>query len=179
MSQPQQPDPVKLIASLFSAEKECIDTVIGELNDHFGRSDWTSPALYFDRTRYYAREMGWPLHRRFISFTELVSPEQLVQIKLKTHEVERKRLRGQSRVINIDPGYLSAERLVLATGKNYVHRIYLSAGIYADLTLVYKKGSYTPLPWTYPDYADPIIIGWFNGVRKIYMNQLKEMRRID
>ncbi|MCK4785250.1 MAG: DUF4416 family protein, partial [Desulfobacteraceae bacterium] len=80
---------------------------------------------------------------------------------------------------NIDPGCISPERLILATGKNYVHRIYLSKGIYADLTLIFKKGSFSPLKWTYPDYADPEVIGFFNGVRGQYMDQLREMKRID
>jgi hypothetical protein len=60
-----------------------------------------------------------------------------------------------------------------------VHRVYLSKGIYADLTLIFQKGSFRPIKWTYPDYADPKIIEFFDGVREQYMNQLKEIRRLD
>ncbi len=179
MSQPHEPDPGKLITSVFSPEKELIERAIGQLSQIFGPLDNFSDELFFDRTRYYAREMGWPLHRRFISFTELIAADQLADIKLRTNEIESRYLRGEKRLINIDPGLISPERLVLATGKNYVHRVYLSKGIYADLTLIYKKGSYSPLKWTYPDYADSIIITWFNGVREQYMRQLKEMRHLD
>jgi hypothetical protein len=179
MSQPNEPAPVKLIASLFSPEKGLVDSVIDEISKIFGNVDLRSPELFFDRTKYYAKEMGWPLHRRFVSFEKLISPDHLFEIKLKTNEVEKQYLRNEKRLINIDPGYISPERLVLATGKNYVHRIYLSKGIYADLTLVYKKKSFRPLDWTYPDYADPVIIELFNGMRVIYMNQLKEMNRLD
>ncbi|MBW1704120.1 MAG: DUF4416 family protein [Deltaproteobacteria bacterium] len=179
MSNPHGPGPVKLIASLFSPEKGLIDKVISELSNIFGQVDWNSPELFFDRTKYYVREMGWPLHRRFVSFDKLIQADQLVEVKLKTNEVERRYLRDGNRLVNIDPGYISPERLVLATGKNYVHRIYLSKGIYADLTLVYKRKSFVPLEWTYPDYAEPETMGLFNGVRMQYMNQIKEMKRLD
>jgi hypothetical protein len=175
MSHPREPEPAKIISSLFSPERECIERVITHLSGIYGPVDWLSPELFFDRTRYYAREMGWPLYRRFISFERLVPPDRIVEIKLKTNEIEGQYLREGNRGINIDPGCISAERLILATGKNYVHRVYLSKGIYADLTLVFQKGSFKPVAWTYPDYADPEVIGYLNGVRKRYMEQLKSL----
>jgi hypothetical protein len=178
MSYPREPEPVKIISSLFSPERECIDKVISQLSGVYGPLDWLSPELFFDRTKYYAREMGWPLYRRFISFEKVLPPDRLTEIKLKTNQIEEQYLRDGKRMINIDPGYISPERLILATGKNYVHRVYLSKGIYADLTLIFKKGSFKPVAWTYPDYAGPEIIGYFNGIRKRYMEQLREMRRI-
>ena len=175
MSHPWEPEPAKIISSLFSPERECIERVITHLSGIYGPLDWLSHELFFDRTRYYSREMGWPLYRRFISFERLVPPDRIVEIKLKTNEIEGQYLREGNRGINIDPGYISAERLILATGKNYVHRVYLSKGIYADLTLVFQKGSFKPVAWTYPDYADPEVIGYLNGVRKRYMEQLKSL----
>ena len=179
MSQPHEPEPVKLISSLFSPEKELIDTVVGELSKDFGLVDWISPELLFDRTKYYAREMGWPLHRRFISFSQLVPADHLVEIKLKTNRIEDQHRREGNRSVNIDPGIISPERLILATGKNYVHRIYLSKGIYADLTLIFQKGSFRPVKWTYPDYATSALIGFLNKIREKYMEQLREMKRLD
>ncbi len=174
MSHPREPDHVKLISSLFSPEKELIDTVIKQLEEICGPVDWLSPELFFDRTRYYAGEMGWPLHRRFIAFENPVPPNQLIALKLKTNGIEQQYLIDGNRRINIDPGYISPERLILATGKNFIHRVYLAQGIYADLTLIFQKGGFKPLEWTYPDYADPEIIGYFNEVRERYMNQLRE-----
>ena len=179
MSHPVEPDPVKLISSLFSSEKEVLEQFIAQLSETYGPVDHISSEFMFDRTRYYAREMGWPLHRRFVSFSRLISSENLVDVKLKTNGLEQQRLYEGNRTVNIDPGVLSAERLVLATGKNYIHRIYLSKGIYADLTLLFKRGCFTPLQWTYPDYADPEVIEFFNEVRQKYMDQLREMKRID
>ncbi|HIC85995.1 MAG TPA: DUF4416 family protein, partial [Desulfobacterales bacterium] len=68
MSHPKEPEPVKLICSLFSAEEDLIHWVIGELEEFLGPVDWKSPPLFFDKSRFYEPEMGWPLHRRFVSF---------------------------------------------------------------------------------------------------------------
>ncbi len=179
MSSPRESEPVKLIASLFSPEKDLVEAVVDELSGPFGPVDWISRECFFDRTRYYEREMGWPLHRRFVSFERLIHPEDIVDTKLRTNECEQKYLRGKTRRINIDPGYISAERLVLATGKNYVHRIYLSRGIYADLTLVFHKGHFETLPWTFKDYAEPWIREELRKVRETYMGERKEKRRLD
>ena len=173
MSSPSEAEHVKLISSLFSPQNEIIDKVIVELEKLFGPTDWISPKLFFDRTKYYAKEMGWPLHRRFISFKDLIRPEDIVGAKLATNKLENSALQDGKRNVNIDPGYISLERLVLATGKNYTHRIYLSKGIYADLTLIYSKGSFRPLEWTYRDYAGADVIGFFNGVRERYKAQIK------
>lgn len=173
MSNPREPDHVKFISSLFSPEKEFIDTVIKELEDIFGPVDWVSPELLFDRTKYYVKEMGWPLYRRFISFENLAHPDQLVPLKLKTNAIEKQYTIDGNRKINIDPGYLSPERLILATGKNFTHRVYLSQGIYADLTLIFQKGQFRTFDWTYPDYAAPETIGFLSELRKRYMKELR------
>lgn len=174
MSTPQEPRKVKLISSLFSPEEALIDKVIQEMEGHFGPVDWVSGNLFFDRTRYYENEMGWPLHRRFISFFKLIRPDSIVDIKQITNELEKEYLVNKKRKINVDPGYISLERLVLATGKNYIHRIYLEKGIYADLTLIFHDGTFKPLAWTYPDYADEKVIGFFNMVRSGYLQHLRE-----
>ncbi len=179
MSQPEISEKVKLIMSLFSPEKALLESVMEKLVQQHGEPDWISPEMFFDRTRYYEKEMGWPLYRRFLSFAKLIPPEMLVEVKLKTNDLERSFLEGKNRRINIDPGYISLERLVLATGKNYIHRIYLGKGIYADLTLIFKRGGFVPLDWTYPDYADPKMINEFNAIRSRYLDQIREEKFID
>ena len=174
MSEPKEASRVKLISSLFSPEEMLIDQVIKEVEGNFGPVDWISDMLFFDRTRYYEREMGWPLYRRFISFIQLIMPESIADIKLITNELEKAHLDKEKRTINIDPGYLTLERLVLATGKNYSHRVYLSKGIYADLTLIFHDGTFKPLSWTYPDYADEKVIGLFNSIRSEYLQRLRQ-----
>jgi len=156
-----------------------IDVTIARMEDLFGPVDWRSPLLPFDRTRYYGKEMGWPLRRRFLSFRNLISPDEIVEIKLKTNNLEVEYGEGDRRTVNIDPGYVALERMVLATGKNYTHRIYLTKGIYADLTLVFRRGTFTPLEWTYKDYADPRVVEYFNLVRETYKQQLKSVAALD
>jgi hypothetical protein len=173
MSTPCESEDVKLVSSLFSPQEPLLGQAIRELQDSLGPSDWTSPLLYFDRTRYYEKEMGWPLYRRFVSFSRLIKPEEIVQVKLLCNRTENKYSAAGKRQINIDPGYISLERLILATGKNFTHRIYLSRGIYADLTLVFRKGSFVSLQWTYRDYSDPTVIAYFNEVRERYKTQLR------
>jgi len=173
MSRPRDAEDVKLIASAFSSDGGLIDKVIGELEECFGPTDWRSPGLLFDRTRYYEKEMGWPLSRRFVSFEKLIRPDEIVDVKLHTNTLEGRHLRDGNRMINIDPGYISLERLILPTGKNYTHRIYLSRGIYADLTLIFQRGGFRPLGWTYRDYAAPEVIAYFNDIRERYKKQIR------
>jgi hypothetical protein len=173
MSSPSEPEDVKRIVSLISRERGSLDRALRELEPRFGPADWKSRLLPFDRTRYYEREMGGPLVRRFAAFQRLVRPEEMVGDKLETARLEDRHKEDGRRTVNVDPGYISLERLVLATGKNYTHRIYLSRGVYADLTLVFHRRSFRPLPWTYPDYADQEAIEMFNEIRARYKMQLR------
>lgn len=179
MSTPAEPEDVKRIAGLIAADRALVDRAIEDLEGVFGPKDWKSPLLAFDRTRYYDREMGSPLVRRFVTFERLMRPEALVRDKLETNRLEDRYRRGGKRTVNVDPGYIALERLVLATGKNYTHRIYLSCGVYADLTLVYHKQGFRTLPWTYPDYADPGAVEMFNELRRRYKLQLRGLPPAD
>jgi len=102
------------------------------------------------------------------TFKELIEQESLPSIKLYTNELEKKYLNKTGRSVNIDPGYLLESRFILATGKDYSHRVYLGSGIYADLTLYYKNGSFQTLPWTYPDYGNEAMIRYFCKIRDKY-----------
>lgn len=174
MSKSLEPKPAKLITSLFTPDSSIIDETLKRLRAHWGDTDYLSESIPFNYTDYYAEEMGAHLVRRFVSFRKLIPPDTLPNLKLYTNNIEEHFSIDHKRRVNIDPGYITPERLVLATGKNYSHRIYLRDGIYADLTLIFKKGSFTPLEWTYPDYAASQIIELMNTIRKRYMEQLRE-----
>ena len=176
MSKLKSPEPVKLISSIFSAERDLLGEMLGELSEKYGGTDFISEFIPFNYTDYYAREMGQSLVRRFVSFENLVSPETLPGIKIFTNGLEEKYSKNGSRRTNIDPGYISKHNLILATGKNYTHRPYLGDGIYADLTLIYRNKTFQPLEWTYPDYAEESIIEMFNRIREKYIAQLKQER---
>jgi hypothetical protein len=129
--------------------------------------------LPFDHTAYYAAEFGEGLKRRFVAFEELVHPGKLAEIKLLTNALEMEWVLEGKRRINIDPGYISHSKLVLATTKNHAHRIYLGQGIYAEVTLHFRDGAFRAWPWTYPDYASSPLIAIFNHIRALYVKQLR------
>jgi hypothetical protein len=174
MSVPAPPRPAKLIVGFFLARQTLAEAVAGRLADLFGPVDLASEWLPFDFTDYYEKEMGRPLYRQLLAFKNLIDQEQLPDIKHQTNAIESAFAREDRREVNIDPGYLLLERLVLATGKNFSHRIYLRRGIYADLTLVYRKERFESLPWTYPDYADARLQAFLFEVRKKYASDLKK-----
>lgn len=173
MSIPQDPKPAKLFVSVIAGSAEHIVKVLSRLTGRYGILDFVSALLAFDYTDYYYAEMGQPLFRRFASFDGLIPQGDLAQIKVQTNLLETEQSAGRNRRVNIDPGYLLAERLVLASGKNYAHRIYLSRGIYADLTLIYRDRDYRPLAWTYPDYAELKVRNWLRALRHKYLLQLR------
>ncbi|MDY6988003.1 MAG: DUF4416 family protein [Thermodesulfobacteriota bacterium] len=174
MSKPRPPKPAKLVVGCFTKEKDILSNVGRELAESFGPPDVISPWLAFEQTEYYESEMGTPLCRRLMAFFNLIEQESLPDIKLFTNALEERFSRQGRRVVNIDPGYLLAERFVLATGKNFAHRVYLRAGIYADVTLIYHGGGFRALDWTYPDYAGREIIHFLKSVRDRYMYQMRQ-----
>ncbi len=174
MSKPRFPDPVKLFASILAGEAALLNDAIRELAVRCGTPDYVSEVLSFDYTKYYAAEMGQSLLRRFVAFEGLIRPEELPAVKLETNHLEERFSEGGARRVNIDPGYVAKQHFILATGKGFAHRPYIGQGIYADLTLVYRKETYRPLEWTYPDYSAERTIGMLNGLRKRYMIQLRQ-----
>ncbi len=176
MSLPASAEPAKLVIGVFTAEHELIAPVAYRLTEKFGGIDLASRWLRFDYTDYYEPEMGSGLVRRMMAFKPLVSQDALAGIKHETNAIENEFAAGEKRRVNIDPGYLLRERFVLATAKNFSHRIYIGRGIYADLTLVYSKGNFRTLPWTYPDYAAEDMIGFLHKVRSKYVFDLKSLK---
>jgi len=166
------PPRAKLICSIFAGDGSRIERSVEALESLWGPADWRSSVMPFDRTSYYDREFGGGLRRQFVSFARLVGQDLLVDIKHEAARLEGEFTRNGRRLVNIDPGVLTAERLVLATGKNFTHRIYLGRGVFADLTLIFQRGSYRPLPWTYPDYASPAVVELWNVLRKRYLIDL-------
>ena len=166
MSDLRQPRAVKLIAGLLFRDLGVQRSVLEALSARFGPLDLLTEPVPFTYTSYYDREMGPGIYRQVGSFLDPVRPEALPDIKLFTNQLEAHYSRDGRRQINIDPGLLSEERVVLATGKNFTHRIYLRDGIYADLTLIYQAGAYQTLPWTYPDYREPRLLHFFGALRR-------------
>lgn len=173
MGAPKVPKLGKLMMSLISAEGDFMMNAVGDLKSIYGEVDLLTDLLPFDFTRYYDEEMGFPLYRRFVAFKELVPQEALADIKVQTNGIEQRYSRDGCRRVNIDPGILSTDNLVLATTKGCTHRPYLRDGIYADLTLIFRNRSFRALEWTYPDYRQGEVIELMNALRRSYLAQLK------
>ena len=166
--------PVKLIVGFIFKEEGAYNKARGVLERYFSKIDFQSQALPFSHTDYYENEFGKDLKRKFISCTKLIWPQHLPRIKIITNQIEKRLSRGTCRLINIDPGYLDLSKLVLATTKDYKHRIYLSQGIYAEVTLFYQEKAFKSWEWTYPDYKTPEYTAIFNQIRGIYAQQIQD-----
>lgn len=177
MSTPLVPEKAKLVISLFMQNRPLFSEVAEKLSDNFGRPDFVSEWMPFDFTTYYEPEMGSGLMRRMIAYENLIEQEALADIKLTTNRIENAFSGDGSRWVNLDPGYMLLSRFVLASGKDYTHKIYIGKGIYADLTLLYKNGGFISLPWSYPDYAGSKMIKLLEIIRRKYVNDLKKIRR--
>jgi len=178
MGKAKLPLPVKLIVGFLFLEEEVFLRAKDELVNQYGEVDFESPSFDFSYTNYYKEEMGDKLWRKFVSFKSLVDPENIVAIKLFTNKLEDKlSLPGSRRRVNIDPGYLTLSKLVLATTKNFAHRIYLGRGIYAEVTLRYLKDKgFQPWEWTYPDYRSKKYLEIFNYLRGVYKKQIEKAK---
>jgi len=166
MSIPSEPLPAKLVVGLLFRDVDVRRQVLGALSGQFGPADFLSEPEPFRWTDYYDREMGSGILRQKVSFLNLVPVETLPDVKLATNHLEDAFSRDGRRRVNIDPGLLSEERFILATGKNFTHRIYLRDGIYADLTLIYQRDGFRPLPWTFPDHQDPHLLHFLAMLRR-------------
>lgn len=136
----------------------------------FGAVSFTSQEYSLDNfTDYYRLEMGCGLRKKIYFLDGLIMPDELVALKLRAFEIENRSKSCGKRTVNIDPGYVDTPKVVLASFKNFSHRIYLRDGVYAEVTLLYSKEhkSYTSLPWTYPDYKDARLLAYFARARDL------------
>ncbi len=175
MSLPTIPEPGKLFLSILSSRWESFwPGLKADLEQHFGKTDYMSDPISFTETSYYDRELDTPIFRRILTFEPLFKLDSLVSVKLATNTLENRFKRERKRIFNLDPGLITLERLVLATGKNFTHRIYLAQGIWADLTLIFTKGDWKDLEWTFPDYSSEKIKEHLRIIRKRYHRQLSQ-----
>ncbi len=181
MAEPKPFTLVKLVCGIIYSEDSFLKEGQERLVEYAGPIDRRSPVFEFRFTDYYAREMGPCLRRLFVSFSRLIQPESLSDIKLHTNSVERDlgpvSPAGRPRVINLDPGYLTPSALIMATAKDFSHRIPLQDGIYAHLELMFTKGGVRFLDWTYPDFRTSGYGEFFLAVRKSYLSQVKTRLR--
>ena len=170
----RDPYPVKLVASILAVCPATLEAARTSLAARLGALDFCTDLLPFDRTEYYTAEMGTGLVRQIVTLADLVLPSALVAAKGATNAIEQAMAVGGRRIANLDPGYITLAKLVLATTKDHAHRLYLGQGIYGEVTLAYRDGRFRPWPWTYPDYASEEYCRLFGEIRERYRLQLRE-----
>ena len=167
MVQPKAPDPVKLFVAVLLSDTGLIQEVRNRLESEFGTIDYESELFPFDVTDYYEAEMGDAIQRKFFSFAGLISPDGIADIKLRTNEIEKTFMADGRRSVNLDPGYMDYYKIVLASGKFQGQKIYLSGGVYADLTLYYDK-DWKPFAWGFPDFRSGRYNQTLKKIRELY-----------
>lgn len=168
------PPSVKLICGVTISSKVNLEDIIINLENTFGLVEDRSRLIDFTHTDYYTPEMGPNLKKLLLSFEKPFLADNLWLAKRSTIDIECIYMKDGKRRVNLDPGYLETSKLVLASTKNFSHRIYLSQGIWAEVTLIYADGKFQKLPWTYPDYLENEFITFLEKTRDKYKRSLNK-----
>ena len=178
MGRIQQPPKAKLIVAVTANTEKLFEESHRMLQPHFGPIDLRSDMYPFTFTDYYKVEMGKELCKQILSFERLFEKSELAATKVRTNDIEKQYAvrvgNTEHRCVNCDPGYVTDSKLVLASTKNFSHRVYIGHGIFAEVTLRYlRKSGFEPLEWTYPDYRTDLVRSFLERVRQRYMEQVR------
>ena len=170
MGRIRETTPVTLICGIIAVDADVLRLAVERLTALFGPIGLESEVFPFTFTDYYRAEMGDGLLRKFISFSTPIDPGSLASIKTQTNRLEDELAvvadTQTRRQVNLDPGYITASKLVLATTKDFSHRLYLGQGIYGEVTLGFRKDGCVAHPWTYPDFRSGTYDAFFLAVRR-------------
>lgn len=167
---------VTLIVAAFSRYSELLDRLPEQLAAEFGPVALIGPRVNFTETDYYTSSMGADLQKQIFAFENLMAADGLPAVKRRTNELETSLLfqeYPEARPLNLDPGYVDSGKLVLASTKDHAHRVYLSDGIYGEVTLYLRGKEWQIWPWTYPDYRRADVQQFLLQVRQFHRECLK------
>ena len=178
MADIRTPRPVLLLIAVCSRHDQALDWSAQRAESKYGPIELRSDAFEFNQTDYYERSMGVGLKKQFLAFRTLIDPGQLRHIKRETNAWEAEFARqtdwSEERPLNLDPGYVSEAKLVLASTKDHAHRIYLDDGIFAEVTLHYQGGRWQKSSWTYPDYQQSDFQEFFLRCRGFLRGEMRK-----
>jgi hypothetical protein len=183
MAKTRDPLPVKLFIGMLSSDPALFNECTKIICEKYGPVDYQSEVLPWDKTDYYQDEMGEGIVRKFIFFERLMDPGDLPKVKLFTNEIEKDfALRTGTttrRRINLDPGYVTEAKVVLATTKDFAHRVYIGSNIYAEVTLRYntRDRHFTHCDYTYPDYRTDAYQTVFIKARDLLREALHNLQK--
>jgi hypothetical protein len=174
MSIPHEPEKVLLLMGILRNPVVSLETIQKRITEACGPLQAWTEEIPFGFTSYYEPEMGNDILRSYCTFTRTISPADLADIKHRTNTIETEFLKNERRMVNLDPGLLTMHSVILASCKDFSHRIYLRDGIFAEVTLLFTKGQFTALPWSYPDYQHPDTVAFFDEQRTRYIQQRRK-----
>jgi hypothetical protein len=181
MGEPSLPELALRLLAAFSRHEAALAYARAVAEEAWGEIALASPLFSFKETDYYTSTMGSDLKKVFFVFSEPCDPGELASAKLQTGQWERayaaRDAHEDERPLNLDPGYLTSAKLVLASTKDHAHRIYLERGIYAEVTLFYRDRLWQYHPWTFPDYRRADYHEFFFEAREFLRAQQKKVRR--
>ncbi len=176
----QSPKPVKLICGILASDARCLAAAQEALRGLYGRADFVSEVWPFTQTAYYNEEAGEGILRNFMAFEKLIDPGRLAEIKHQTNDLEKKLAEELKtpwpRPVNLDPGYLEPAKLVLASTKNFSHRIYIGQNLYAEVTLMFHRGAWRSFEFTFPDYQSGRYNAFLSAVRESLVAERRRRR---
>lgn len=175
MAEPQFPKPVKLITAILWNDEYALETALQKMISKWGQIDFQGITHPFSVTNYYEPEMGKNLKRRIISFLKLIPPENIRDIKILSNQIEIEIKNRKGRSINLDVGFLDHNKVVLASAKYGGQKIHLGKGIYADMILRFKNGTFKPFEWTFMDFRNQQYDKELLAIKRIYLKQIKPL----
>lgn len=173
MGKPKPPEKAVLFVSSLYSKEGAYEASLKNLKDAFGTVLFESQPMPWQFSTHYNDELGTPLYKRLIFFNAVIDPSFIIEAKILTNEFENNFSHESKREINLDPGYMTLAKVVLASTKNYSHRVYLGKGIYGELALFFKDNAFKSVFYTYNDYRSEPVLRIFMNVRSLLKNTFK------
>lgn len=156
----------KLFIGILYSDENTLKSVINDLIKKYGDIEQESKSYEFNFTNYYENEMGKNLLKKFIVFKELINRDEIADMKIDTNKIEDKYSKNNNRIINLDPGYLTKDNIILVSVKESPYKVYIGKGIFGHLTLIYGNKKWNANERTFPDFKSEKVQEFFLEVRK-------------
>jgi hypothetical protein len=154
-------------ALLYREDKDLYQKTKEKIEADWGKITTELKPQHFPMKEYYAKEMGTPLGRVYLVLEGKRHRNSLIEAKQWAMKLEREFSEGENRMVNIDPGSICLEQLLLISTKPYSHRIFVGDNLYTELTYQFQQGEYRPRAWTYPDYTEAQVLNFFTKSRNL------------
>ena len=177
MGTPLEPTPTALFLGITYRDEAEMQKALGLFEETFGQANRRCGPIDFSlQTDYYDAEMGDGLKKLYLTFGSNFDRNRLSAVKRMSNDIEAQFCDGTSRRVNLDPGYITNDKFVLASTKDFFHRIYVGDGIYAEVTLHFRHGKYRFFSWTYPDYKNEAVLALLVAARAELVGRVRRER---